>query len=105
MAGKIEDLVPALLLSFVSKAFWGVLSESQSAYFLPEFALSPQGSFLEDTTGEQYLTYRYDDQNKMAPKIEGLRNSSVVDVLEWCRRWEISYQLRGLRGIQVIWPE
>ncbi|KAL1271887.1 hypothetical protein QQF64_030903 [Cirrhinus molitorella] len=41
----------------------GVASQTQSAYFLPEFALSPQGSFLEDTTGEQYLTYRYDDQN------------------------------------------
>uniref|UniRef100_A0A8D0CF65 ADAMTS like 3 n=1 Tax=Scleropages formosus TaxID=113540 RepID=A0A8D0CF65_SCLFO len=37
-------------------------SQSQSAYFLPEFALSPQGSFLEDTTGDQLLTYRYDDQ-------------------------------------------
>lgn len=36
--------------------------QSQGAYFLPEFALSPQGSFLEDTTGEQFLTYRYDDQ-------------------------------------------
>jgi len=40
----------------------GLASQTQSAYFLPEFALSPQGSFLEDTTGEQYLTYRYDDQ-------------------------------------------
>ncbi|KAG5270363.1 hypothetical protein AALO_G00191800 [Alosa alosa] len=37
-------------------------SQSQTAYFLPEFALSPQGSFLEDTTGEQLLTYRSDDQ-------------------------------------------
>ncbi|KYO21121.1 ADAMTS-like protein 1 [Alligator mississippiensis] len=36
--------------------------QSQGAYFLPEFALSPQGSFLEDTTGEQFLTYRFDDQ-------------------------------------------
>ncbi|MFT7816482.1 ADAMTS-like protein 3, partial [Arapaima gigas] len=36
--------------------------QSQSAYFLPEFALSPQGSFLEDTTEDQLLTYRYDDQ-------------------------------------------
>ncbi|XP_063044170.1 ADAMTS-like protein 3 isoform X2 [Engraulis encrasicolus] len=36
--------------------------QSQTAYFLPEFALSPQGSFLEDTTGEQLLTYRSDDQ-------------------------------------------
>ncbi|XP_056134285.1 ADAMTS-like protein 3 [Lampris incognitus] len=37
-------------------------SEAQDAVFLPEFALSPQGSFLEDATGEQFLTYRYDDQ-------------------------------------------
>ncbi|KAM8972283.1 ADAMTS-like protein 3 [Pelodytes ibericus] len=36
--------------------------QAQGAYFLPEFALSPQGSFLEDTTGEQFLTYRFDDQ-------------------------------------------
>ncbi|XP_058011738.1 ADAMTS-like protein 3 isoform X4 [Ahaetulla prasina] len=36
--------------------------ESQDAYFLPEFVLSPQGSFLEDTAGEQFLTYRFDDQ-------------------------------------------
>ncbi|XP_039214825.1 ADAMTS-like protein 3 isoform X1 [Crotalus tigris] len=34
----------------------------QEAYFLPEFVLSPQGSFLEDTTGEQFLTYHFDDQ-------------------------------------------
>ncbi|CAL8404597.1 unnamed protein product [Boreogadus saida] len=33
-----------------------------AAVFLPEFALSPQGSFLQDATGEEYLTYRYDDQ-------------------------------------------
>lgn len=36
--------------------------KSPGAYFLPEFALSPQGSFLEDTTGEEFLTYHYDDQ-------------------------------------------
>uniref|UniRef100_A0A8C9VMW3 ADAMTS like 3 n=1 Tax=Scleropages formosus TaxID=113540 RepID=A0A8C9VMW3_SCLFO len=36
---------------------------SQSAYFLPEFALSPQGSFQEDTTEERLLTYRHDDQS------------------------------------------
>ncbi|XP_044294657.1 ADAMTS-like protein 3 isoform X3 [Varanus komodoensis] len=36
--------------------------QPQGVYFLPEFALSPQGSFLEDTAGEQFLTYRYDDQ-------------------------------------------
>ncbi|XP_053449589.1 ADAMTS-like protein 3 isoform X3 [Nycticebus coucang] len=39
-----------------------IAEKSPGAYFLPEFALSPQGSFLEDTTGEQFLTYRYDDQ-------------------------------------------
>ncbi|XP_026150115.1 ADAMTS-like protein 3 isoform X2 [Mastacembelus armatus] len=37
-------------------------SQSQSAVFLPEFALSPQGSFMEDATEDQFLTYRYDDQ-------------------------------------------
>ncbi|XP_060035494.1 ADAMTS-like protein 3 isoform X2 [Erinaceus europaeus] len=36
--------------------------KSPGAYFLPEFALSPQGSFLEDTTGERFLTYHDDDQ-------------------------------------------
>ncbi|XP_008288512.1 ADAMTS-like protein 3 [Stegastes partitus] len=37
-------------------------SQSQAAVFLPEFALSPQGSFMEDATEDQFLTYRYDDQ-------------------------------------------
>lgn len=37
-------------------------SQPQSAVFLPEFALSPQGSFMEDATEDQFLTYRYDDQ-------------------------------------------
>uniref|UniRef100_A0A8D3B2Y6 ADAMTS-like 3 n=1 Tax=Scophthalmus maximus TaxID=52904 RepID=A0A8D3B2Y6_SCOMX len=37
-------------------------SEPQSAVFLPEYALSPQGSFMEDATEDQFLTYRYDDQ-------------------------------------------
>lgn len=37
-------------------------SHSQTAVFLPEFALSPQGSFMEDATEDQFLTYRYDDQ-------------------------------------------
>ncbi|XP_028258452.1 ADAMTS-like protein 3 isoform X2 [Parambassis ranga] len=36
--------------------------QSQAAVFLPEFALSPQGSFMEDATEDQFLTYRYDDQ-------------------------------------------
>ncbi|XP_070686822.1 ADAMTS-like protein 3 [Pempheris klunzingeri] len=37
-------------------------SQPESAVFLPEFALSPQGSFMEDATEDQFLTYRYDDQ-------------------------------------------
>nr|XP_045000947.1 ADAMTS-like protein 3 isoform X1 [Jaculus jaculus] len=50
-------------LSFLVSALPQTPAEkSPGAYFLPEFALSPQGSFLEDTTGEQFLTYRYDDQ-------------------------------------------
>ncbi|XP_077173364.1 ADAMTS-like protein 3 [Paroedura picta] len=44
--------------------------QPQGAYFLPEFALSPQGSFLEDTTGEQFLTYRYDDQTSRMTQSE-----------------------------------
>nr|XP_012607181.1 ADAMTS-like protein 3 isoform X6 [Microcebus murinus] len=44
--------------------------KSPGAYFLPEFALSPQGSFLEDTTGEQFLTYRYDDQTSRNTRSE-----------------------------------
>ncbi|XP_066557584.1 ADAMTS-like protein 3 [Amia ocellicauda] len=50
-------------------------SQSQSAYFLPEFALSPQGSFLEDTTGEQFLTYRYDDQTSRITRSDEERDS------------------------------
>lgn len=46
----------------VSGLLQATAEKSPGAYFLPEFALSPQGSFLEDTTGEQFLTYRYDDQ-------------------------------------------
>nr|XP_046243182.1 ADAMTS-like protein 3 isoform X1 [Scatophagus argus] len=45
-------------LSFVQCAE----SQLQSAMFLPEFALSPQGSFMEDATEDQFLTYRADDQ-------------------------------------------
>ncbi|KAJ7994750.1 hypothetical protein DPEC_G00252710 [Dallia pectoralis] len=37
-------------------------AQAQGAVFLPEYALSPQGSFLEDTTEDQFLTYRYEDQ-------------------------------------------
>ncbi|TRY92710.1 hypothetical protein DNTS_032938 [Danionella cerebrum] len=56
----------------------GVASQTQSAYFLPEFALSPQGSFLEDTTGEQYLTYRYDDQSQAQHGSEQLKEVKVI---------------------------
>ncbi|XP_026032765.1 uncharacterized protein LOC113027348 isoform X4 [Astatotilapia calliptera] len=42
-------------------------SESQTAVFLPEFALSPQGSFMEDATEDHFLTYRYDDQLAVCP--------------------------------------
>ncbi|KAM5170849.1 ADAMTS-like protein 3 [Mantella aurantiaca] len=49
-------------LAVLSSSYQARAEQEQGAYFLPEFALSPQGSFLEDTTGEQFLTYRYDDQ-------------------------------------------
>ncbi|XP_075064006.1 ADAMTS-like protein 3 [Mixophyes fleayi] len=49
-------------LTVKSARYQAAAEQEQGAYFLPEFALSPQGSFLEDTTGEQFLTYRYDDQ-------------------------------------------
>ncbi|KAG8516403.1 ADAMTS-like protein 3 [Galemys pyrenaicus] len=45
-----------------SSSFQAWAEKSPGAYFLPEFALSPQGSFLEDATGERLLTYRLDDQ-------------------------------------------
>ncbi|XP_037401399.1 ADAMTS-like protein 3 isoform X2 [Pygocentrus nattereri] len=63
------------VLTLVTSGIQGVLSESQSAYFLPEFALSPQGSFLEDTTGEQYLTYRYDDQSSRTTRSDEERDT------------------------------
>uniref|UniRef100_A0A8D0L1A5 ADAMTS like 3 n=1 Tax=Sphenodon punctatus TaxID=8508 RepID=A0A8D0L1A5_SPHPU len=50
--------------------------QSQGAYFLPEFALSPQGSFLEDTGGEQFLTYRYDDQTSRITRSDEDKDSS-----------------------------
>uniref|UniRef100_A0ABM5EYL0 ADAMTS-like protein 3 isoform X2 n=1 Tax=Pogona vitticeps TaxID=103695 RepID=A0ABM5EYL0_9SAUR len=49
--------------------------QPQGAYFLPEFALSPQGSFLEDTTGEQFLTYRYDDQSSKTTQSDEEKDS------------------------------
>nr|XP_003198947.4 ADAMTS-like protein 3 [Danio rerio] len=65
----------SLMLTLMSSTGQGVASQTQSAYFLPEFALSPQGSFLEDTTGEQYLTYRYDDQSSRTTRSDEERDT------------------------------
>ncbi|XP_072516790.1 ADAMTS-like protein 3 isoform X2 [Salminus brasiliensis] len=65
----------SIALTLMSSSTQGGLSESQSAYFLPEFALSPQGSFLEDATGEQYLTYRYDDQSSRTTRSDEERDT------------------------------
>ncbi|KAM4826444.1 ADAMTS-like protein 3, partial [Thomomys bottae] len=58
------------------KAVGSASEKSPGAYFLPEFALSPQGSFLEDTTGEQFLTYRYDDQTSRSADSEEDRDGN-----------------------------
>ncbi|XP_060739884.1 ADAMTS-like protein 3 isoform X2 [Tachysurus vachellii] len=65
----------SMALALVLSGIEAESSQSQSAYFLPEFALSPQGSFLEDTTGEQYLTYRYDDQTSRTTRSDEERDS------------------------------
>ncbi|XP_026071934.1 ADAMTS-like protein 3 [Carassius auratus] len=65
----------SLMLTVMSSTGQGVARQAQSAYFLPEFALSPQGSFLEDTTGEQYLTYRYDDQSSRTTRSDEERET------------------------------
>ncbi|XP_078097671.1 ADAMTS-like protein 3 [Mustelus asterias] len=59
---RITEQIAIYALVCVFHCVQGNGEQSQTVYFLPEFALSPQGSFLEDTTGEQVLTYRYDDQ-------------------------------------------
>ncbi|XP_047437133.1 ADAMTS-like protein 3 [Mugil cephalus] len=61
---KMESFIlrRAALIFLVLPSLQHSESESQTAVFLPEFALSPQGSFMEDATEDQYLTYRYDDQ-------------------------------------------
>ncbi|GCB67092.1 hypothetical protein scyTo_0000677 [Scyliorhinus torazame] len=59
---RIIEQIAIYALLCVFHCVQGNGEQSQTVYFLPEFALSPQGSFLEDTTGEQVLTYRYDDQ-------------------------------------------
>ncbi|XP_039515359.1 ADAMTS-like protein 3 isoform X1 [Pimephales promelas] len=65
----------SFMLTLMSSTGQGLASQTQSAYFLPEFALSPQGSFLEDTTGEQYLTYRYDDQSSRTTRSDEERDT------------------------------
>ncbi|KAF1392463.1 hypothetical protein PFLUV_G00028170 [Perca fluviatilis] len=61
---KMESFIlwRAVLIFLTLPSFQGAESQPQSAVFLPEFALSPQGSFMEDATEDQFLTYRYDDQ-------------------------------------------
>ncbi|XP_078283680.1 ADAMTS-like protein 3 isoform X1 [Rhinoraja longicauda] len=58
----IRQIYVSALITCVFPLVQGNVDQSQRVYFIPEFALSPQGSFLEDTTGEKALTYRYDDQ-------------------------------------------
>ncbi|GCC30693.1 hypothetical protein chiPu_0009147 [Chiloscyllium punctatum] len=75
---RITGHIPISALLWVLLSVQGNGEQSQTVYFLPEFALSPQGSFLEDTTGEQVLTYRYDDQvgakfTEMGPFLNGAR--------------------------------
>ncbi|XP_055411906.1 ADAMTS-like protein 3 isoform X4 [Bubalus kerabau] len=96
------------------KSLWGLLmwlvfmhsallqttaEKSPGAYFLPEFALSPQGSFLEDTTGEQFLTYRYDDQTSRNTRSDEEKDSNWDAWGDWsdCSRTcggGASYSLR-----------
>ncbi|XP_021120554.1 ADAMTS-like protein 3 isoform X3 [Heterocephalus glaber] len=85
---------------FTHSALLQTTSEkSPGAYFLPEFALSPQGSFLEDTTGEQFLTYRYDDQTSRNARSEEDRDGNWDAWGDWsdCSRTcggGASYSLR-----------
>uniref|UniRef100_A0A8C3X202 ADAMTS like 3 n=1 Tax=Catagonus wagneri TaxID=51154 RepID=A0A8C3X202_9CETA len=80
-------------------AFQTAAEKSPGAYFLPEFALSPQGSFLEDTTGEQVLTYRYDDQTSRNARSDEDKDSNWDAWGDWsdCSRTcggGASYSLR-----------
>ncbi|KAM6181165.1 ADAMTS-like protein 3 [Erethizon dorsatum] len=85
---------------FTHSALLQIAAEkSPGAYFLPEFALSPQGSFLEDTTGEQFLTYRYDDQTSRNARSEEDRDGNWDAWGDWsdCSRTcggGASYSLR-----------
>ncbi|XP_069415068.1 ADAMTS-like protein 3 isoform X3 [Ovis canadensis] len=87
-------------LVFMHSALLQTTAEkSPGAYFLPEFALSPQGSFLEDTTGEQFLTYRYDDQTSRNTRSDEEKDSNWDAWGDWsdCSRTcggGASYSLR-----------
>ncbi|KAM7423504.1 hypothetical protein PAMA_000047 [Pampus argenteus] len=70
-------------------------SQPQGAVFLPEFA-SPQGSFMEDATEDQFLTYRYDDQmdgcDTYFPCMghwhqNDLDSCPACPVLPWAEKW------------------
>ncbi|XP_016887875.1 ADAMTS-like protein 3 isoform X2 [Cynoglossus semilaevis] len=52
----------AVLIFFVLSSVKSEEEQHHTAEFLPEFALFPQGSFMEDAAEDQFLTYRYDDQ-------------------------------------------
>ncbi|KAM3876867.1 ADAMTS-like protein 3 [Diretmus argenteus] len=56
------NLCNVVLVLYLLPTVQSAESQPQTAVFLPEFALSPQGSFLEDATEDHFLTYRYDDQ-------------------------------------------
>ncbi|KAI4535468.1 hypothetical protein MG293_014694 [Ovis ammon polii] len=84
---------------FNSMEYETTAEKSPGAYFLPEFALSPQGSFLEDTTGEQFLTYRYDDQTSRNTRSDEEKDSNWDAWGDWsdCSRTcggGASYSLR-----------
>ncbi|KAG7483023.1 ADAMTS 3 [Solea senegalensis] len=61
---KMESFIlcRVFLLILMLPSVQAAEDQPHSAVFLPEFALSPQGSFMEDATEDQFLTYRYDDQ-------------------------------------------
>uniref|UniRef100_A0A8C7TQD0 ADAMTS like 3 n=1 Tax=Oncorhynchus mykiss TaxID=8022 RepID=A0A8C7TQD0_ONCMY len=60
--GDFKFSIHMFIFYLLSPQCGATQSQTQGAVFLPEFALSPQGSFLEDATEDQFLTYRYDDQ-------------------------------------------
>ncbi|XP_061250505.1 ADAMTS-like protein 3 isoform X5 [Bos javanicus] len=100
MASRKSPWWLLMWLVFMHSALLQTTAEkSPGAYFLPEFALSPQGSFLEDTTGEQFLTYRYDDQTSRNTRSDEEKDSNWDAWGDWsdCSRTcggGASYSLR-----------